>query len=169
MMKVMIDLDDTTADFLGQFSHLDSVGPDDVTDMYEPGFFLRLKPVPGALKAVRDIIRLGYDVWFLTQPLAESSDSYKEKVQWVGLHFPELIGKIIMTQDKGHIRGDYLIDDNAKKWQDKWEANGQTFIHFIYNRDDRDKTFLTRKQLWERIVNYLRAEKKKRLEQAGNE
>jgi len=124
---IHIDMDDTIADFLGSPAFKDGF---DVSKMYEIGFFLNLKPVPGALSGVRTLIRKGYDVQILSQPVAESAHSYSEKVQWIALWFPELIGKINFTQDKGLFKGDYLIDDNAPKWKDKFEANGGQFIEF---------------------------------------
>jgi 5'(3')-deoxyribonucleotidase len=132
---VYIDMDDTIADFKrdakchrGNFF---------VEKMYETGFFLNLKPVDGAQLAVRSIINMGYDVWILTQPLAENADSYTEKAQWVSMWFPELYSKIIMTQNKGLHLGHYLIDDNEAKWKNKFEASGGKFIHFEYEGDHR--------------------------------
>lgn len=152
---IYIDMDDTIADFLG--SGVFSSGFD-VCKMYEPGFFLGLQPIDGALVAVRQLIRLGYDVQILSQPVAESAHSYSEKAQWIGLHFPELIGKINLTQEKGNFKGDFLIDDNAVKWKDKFEANGGKFIHFQYNKGDR--TSLSNREVWERIVNFFTEESK---------
>lgn len=129
MKKIYVDMDDTIADFMGSEAFKDGF---DISKMYEVGFFLNLKPIPGALSGVRKLISKGYDVQILSQPVAESAHSYIEKVQWIALHFPELIGKINLTQDKGLFKGDYLIDDNAQKWQAKFEAlNGEgSFIEF---------------------------------------
>lgn len=144
--RIYVDLDDTIADFKGSEALIgkpfNNFG---VHPMYEPGFFFNLKPIKGSLSGVRALIRLGYDVHILTQPLAESAHSYSEKVQWVGLHFPDLVNKIHMTQDKGLFIGDYLIDDNAEKWKAKFEANGGTFIH-IFGAE-----FFS----WEYIVEYF--------------
>lgn len=150
MSKIIyVDLDDTIANFSGH-PVFAKTGVDEFTvnAMYEPGFFLSLRPVEGAVSGVRALMRLGYDVHILTQPLAESSHSYMEKVQWIGLHFPELINKVHMTQNKGLFRGDYLIDDNAKKWKEKFEANGGKFIEF--NIKDPNH-----KAVWAEIVEYM--------------
>ena len=108
---VYIDLDDTIADFLGAEVFKSGF---DVSLMYEPGFFLNLKPIAGAQVAVRQIMRMGYDVHILSQPVAESAHSYQEKVEWIGKYFPDLINKINLTQDKGLFKGDFLIDDIHK-------------------------------------------------------
>lgn len=111
--------------------------------MYEQGFFLDLKPVEGSLKAVRALIGSGlYDINILTQPLAYSPISYTEKVMWIGKWFPELLEKIIMTQDKTLIKGQYLIDDNLK-----WQGFEGRFVHFDPLKDS--------KRVWEDIVNEL--------------
>jgi len=137
-------MDDTIADFLGAEAFKDGF---DVAKMYEPGFFLGLKPIAGAQVGVRQLIRMGYDVQILSQPVAESAHSYSEKVQWIGMYFPELIMKINLTQDKGLFKGAYLIDDNAPKWEMKFAQHGGEFIHFQYKKDHKSE--------WESIVTYL--------------
>ena len=54
-------------------------------------------------------------------------------------YFPDLVGKIIMTQDKIHLAGPgrTLIDDNLK-WSSGWQAKGGRFIHFNEDRCPRD-------------------------------
>jgi 5'-nucleotidase len=150
-------MDDTIADFSGS-PLLPSGYPFDVHAMYEPGFFIGLKVIPGALSAVREIIRMGYEVQILSQPVDVSSHSYSEKVQWIGLHFPDLISKINFTQDKGNFVGDYLIDDNEEKWKDKFEANGGKFIVFPYTRKN-PVTLNTTEINWRRVVDFLKQEK----------
>lgn len=146
---IYIDMDDTLADFRGHPS-LEEQDPLhlDVSPMYEQGFFFSLKPVKGSLKAVRSLLNLGYDVHVLSQPVANSPHSYIEKVQWVAVWFPELLGKIHFTQDKGLFVGDYLIDDNLVKWKEKFEKNGGEFIHFDYKDGDHEKK-------WQDIVNFF--------------
>ncbi len=113
---IQIDMDDTSFDF-GNSRVFHGKEIDD-TRMYEPGFFLDLQPIPGALCAIRKLIKMGYDVQLLTQPVANSAHSYSEKVQCVGMWLPELVDKINMVQDKGLVRGDWLIDDNANNWEE---------------------------------------------------
>lgn len=145
---IYVDMDDTIADFKGTEVFKDGF---DVSFMFEPGFFRNLKPIAGAQVAIRQLIRLGYDVQILSQPVAESSHSYSEKIEWIGMYFPELISKINLTQDKGLFRGDYLIDDNKEKWKDRFEFNGGKFIFFDYEKNHRD--------MWESIVTYLELQK----------
>lgn len=107
--------------------------------MWNPSFFLNLQPIPGAKYSLRELEYRGYDVWILTQPLAGHPECYHDKALWIQQHFPQLYNKLILTQDKGMLLGEYLIDDNLGKWKEKFEKNGGTFIHFRYggyNRPD---------------------------------
>lgn len=150
---VYIDMDDTIADFTGSDAFKNGF---DVSLMYEPNFFLHLKPIDGALVGVRTIMRLGYDVQILSQPVAESPHSYSEKIMWMALWFPDLISKINLTQDKGLFKGDYLVDDNAVKWQNKFEANGGRFVHFGYNNGDPNRQ--PNKVMWQLVVQFFKEE-----------
>lgn len=147
-----LDLDDTIADFYK--SAKNNLGLVDESKMYEKDFFFNLDPVDGALSSVRKLIRMGFDIWILTQPLADCFISYTDKVKWVGLHFPELTNKIVMTQDKGLHLGHYLIDDNAEKWKEKFEKNGGKFVHFKY---DRGKNIYHRRE-WDEVVKFFENE-----------
>lgn len=148
---VYIDMDDTIADFLAFFNALGiPCNEFEVRRMYEHGFFYNLKPMEGSLSGVRALIRLGYDVHILTQPVAESAHSYSEKAAWIARHFPELVGKVHMTQNKGLFIGHYLVDDNEKKWKEKFEANGGKFVHFDCHSDHRT--------VWENIVKFFERE-----------
>lgn len=150
MKKIIyIDQDDTISNFGGYFKDR----PVNESEMFEPGFFANLEPVPGALVAVRKLIRLGYDVQILTQPVAESPHCYAEKVQWIGKWFPELISKINMVQDKGNLSAPntYLVDDNEPKWKAKFESRGGKFVHFPYSRISDD----INRFAWKRIIEFF--------------
>jgi 5'(3')-deoxyribonucleotidase len=149
-------MDDVIADFYKAAAHpIDGNVLEE--KMFDPFFFLRLDPVPGAKSGVFQLVKMGFDVWILSQPFALLPESYMEKVQWVQLHFPQLSNKIILTQDKGLNLGHYLIDDNKKKWQEKFEQNGGKFVHFPYggynlpNFGDPEGT-------WDYIVEYFKKE-----------
>lgn len=124
--------------------------------MWDKNFFLNLEPMPGAKGAIFELIKMGFDVWILSQPLAESPESYIEKVQWIQLHFPQLYKKIVLTQDKGMCIGHYLIDDNYSKWAKKFEQNGGKFIHFNYGGYNGDKDdWRDPEDAWRSIVGIM--------------
>lgn len=154
-MTVYVDLDDVCADFAGDMAFVSQSKLHDVSAMYKSGFFENLDPVYGAIRAVNAIIDLGYDVQILTQPVFDSPDSYSGKVRWVEMWLPSLINKINMTQDKGLLGRGILIDDNADKWQDKWESADGIFIHYKYGRFSP----LRNDRQWKQIVSILKIHK----------
>lgn len=147
-----IDLDDTLADFY-ELAKDDKLMVEE-SKMYSPEFFFRLAPIPGSREAIFALEKMGFDIWILTQPLADCYESYTDKAKWVGRYFPKLINKIIMTQDKGLNLGEYLVDDNKEKWAEKFESNGGKFIHFPYTRNDPDQN----KNHWSKIVEFFNNE-----------
>lgn len=128
--KVYIDMDGVIADFCAGVGG-EMRGYGEYPEMYRHGYFENLPLIEGALEYVRKIA-LKYDVYILTQPVMQSAHSYSEKVTWILKHFPELMGKIIMTQEKGLLArdGDVLIDDNGDKWAGPWKENDGYFFHF---------------------------------------
>ena len=137
-IRIFLDLDDTLMDFSGKVGHY----REHPEDMYEENFFRDLEPMPGAKDAVEALLQAGYDVHILTMPLSTKDESYTEKAISVRRHFPELVNKITMTQNKLMMKGDILIDDNKEKWG---RFDGE-FIHFNkYNKESE----------WKRIINQL--------------
>lgn len=120
MHRVLIDMDGPTVDFDGYMLER-GLSADEVKR--QPGGYLGMSPTPGAIEAIRGIIRMEYDVWLATKPPTGVAGAYAEKAQWVFDHLPELARRIIITHDKGMLgdRGDILIDDRIHK------ANCQAF------------------------------------------
>ena len=148
---VIIDMDDTIVDFMGS-KKLKYVGYEpmhiDHEAMYNKGFFYNLKPINGALDAVRELLKLEYlDIYIGSVPLASSHYCYSEKAKWIKKHIPELSNKIILTQNKILLKGDYLIDDSIK-WKNDWEAENRVFIHY-----NPRKSSITQ---WEQIVSHFK-------------
>ncbi len=156
---VYIDLDDVLADFYSAARCPDK-GHVREHMMWDHEFFLNLKPIPGSQGALFDIEKMGFDVWILSQPLAEHPQSYVDKAKWVQLYFPHLYKKLILTQNKGLLLGHYLIDDNEKKWKEKFEKNGGKFVHFHYGGYNIKDLVLhaNTKKTWRDIVDFFRKE-----------
>lgn len=128
---LFIDMDDTIAQFIGDERH-SSVSLHfehrDYPAMHKEGYFRNQKPFKEAIDAVKKIVKSNrYEVYILSVPLASSPCSYSEKVEWIMEYLPELAHRIILTQDKGLIKGDILIDDSYK-WKKTWTENGGRFI-----------------------------------------
>lgn len=130
---LFLDLDNTLFDFDAASTEKSP------SEMYAPGFFRNLKPFNGAQAFVRALFRSQqYDIYILTKPVFDSPISYTEKVEAIALHFPYLLNKIILTQDKGLVRGDILIDDSAE-WKEKFQG---FFYHFDYKNTCKEYKYL---------------------------
>jgi 5'(3')-deoxyribonucleotidase len=94
---------------------------DDVTqwdlprDMFEifhgMDFFGSLKPIPGAIEGVKQLVRWGHDVVVATN----HSDDFAiaaDKILWVQRYLPELSGNMMLGARKDILQGDIIIDDN---------------------------------------------------------
>lgn len=154
--RIYVDMDDTIADF-----HKATKCP--ITQailqarMFDPKFFYKLDPIPGAKSALFLLDRMGYDIHILTQPFIPVPESYTDKVKWIQMHFPQLVNKITMTQDKGLLLGDYLVDDNLK-WASPFAKNGGNFIHFNYGGYNLDNNPGDPQELWAKIITFFEKE-----------
>lgn len=147
---LFVDMDDTIAQFIGDerllcipITHLHQ----DYKEMHEKEFFRKQVVMPGAKKAIKTLLdSQKFEIYILSVPLATSPHSYSEKVEWISEHFPELLKRIVFTQDKSLIRGNFLVDDSIL-WQEPWENNGGDFIRFDPRKNAQSQ--------WERITDYL--------------
>ena len=112
-LKIWVDMDDTLFNFTKAVNGATQRNP---KEMYKKGFFRNLEPTDGSKEFIRCLLHqeaVGtIEVGILTKPVATSPISYKEKVESIREHFPELLNKITMTQNKSQLRGDILIDDH---------------------------------------------------------
>ncbi|NXK23208.1 NT5C protein, partial [Arenaria interpres] len=82
--------------------------------VYEsPGFFLELDPIPGALEAMQEMVRMqDTEVFICTSPLKKYEHCIVEKYKWVEKHLgPKFVERIILTRDKTVVSADLLFDD----------------------------------------------------------
>lgn len=142
---VYIDMDDVLCDFSKAFSK-NFIGPAKRYPQAEYGFFANLEPIEGGVESVKKLIDSDiYDPYILTAPSVRNPFSYTEKRVWIEKYFGlEFVNKLIISPNKGLLKGDYLIDDNiAGKSQENFEGK---LIHF------RSKEFPD----WSRVIDYLR-------------
>lgn len=142
MKIVYIDMDGVLADFekgIGRPGH-----EWDAPEMFVPGFFRRLEVLPGAKEAVGKLLTFSQlDVYIATKPTTKALGCATEKFQWIEEHFPDLLRKMFITCDKGHLNGDYLIDDDISAWGQKFKG---TFVHFDQFNSE---------EAWKKIVEYM--------------
>lgn len=125
-LKILIDMDGVVVDF-DRYCIDTDLTPDEVKRW--AGAYREMEPMPGAIDGVRALIAAGHDVWLATKPPTGQPRAYADKVAWVMDNLPELTRKIILTADKGMLRGDVLIDDQP------WKANCESFEGVVIKFD----------------------------------
>ena len=79
-----------------------------------PTIFHNLKPLPGAIEAVKELM-FYYDVYFLSTPMEAVPESFTGKKICLNKYFGNLCSKkLILTHRKDLVIGDYLIDDRTR-------------------------------------------------------
>lgn len=140
-MLILIDQDNVIADFNGGVAsewsriypdlapidfenhtsqeitdNIDEIFHDKVRTIYRSaGFFRNLKPIPGAVEAIKHLTELGHEVFICTAPISVFENCVLEKYLWVEEHLGrEWTKRLILTKDKTLIKGDILIDDKPE-------------------------------------------------------
>lgn len=126
-----------------------------------PGFFADLRPVPGAVAALRFLQRLGHEIVIVTAHCTDQSAA--EKIGWVKQHLPFLPKEnIVITKMKHIFRADAIIDDMPGNCQafKKENPNGMALtISYEYNNDPvydgRYNGYEDTELAWMYIVDHL--------------
>lgn len=89
--------------------------------------FLDADPMIGSTLAFPWLCK-HFDVYLLSTPMWDHPQSYVDKRHWVEHHLGEDAKKrLILTHNKGLMKGDYLIDDRIKHGVEDFEGE---HIHF---------------------------------------
>lgn len=149
--RVFVDMDGVMVDFELYMSE-NNLTAEEVKN--QPGAYFAMKPIEGALKAISEMTKMGYDVWVATKPPTGVSHAYGDKAAWIFDRIPELKKKIVITHDKGFLGNydDFLVDDRLHK-ASCHEFSG-TLIPFVDGKTWTDVL----KQLREHKNNILLAE-----------
>lgn len=113
---VYVDMDNVLVDFQ---SGIDALS-EEIKKEYEgrldevPGFFADLKPMPGAVEALHELVQ-HYEVYILSTAPWENPSAWSDKVKWVTKYLDDICHKrLILSHHKNLNEGDYLIDDRGK-------------------------------------------------------
>jgi len=133
-----IDMDGVLVDFKrGVEAHPEKKKYKGKEDMI-PGIFSKLKPMPGAIKAFKELFEK-FDVYILSTPPWDNPDAWVDKRNWVEKHLPEAKRRLILTHHKNLNKGDVLIDDSNSRGQDQFVGE---WIHFGKAKFPNWKTIL---------------------------
>jgi 5'(3')-deoxyribonucleotidase len=107
-----------------------------------PGLFGQMKPMPGALEAVRKLNEK-YDCYILSTAPWNNPSAWSDKVIWITRHLDDVFHKkVVITHCKHLCKGDILIDDRDKHGVTEFEGE---WIHFGHGRF----------QTWDKVLEYL--------------
>ena len=107
-----------------------------------PGLFSQMKPMPGALEAVRRLNER-YDCYILSTAPWNNPSAWSDKVTWITEYLDDVFHKkMIITHCKHMCKGNYLIDDRDKHGASEFEGE---WIHFGSERFPN----------WETVLEYL--------------
>ncbi len=108
------------------------------------GFYLGFPPIEEGLRAFREMLSLGHEVFICSAPLTSYTHCVQEKFEWVERHLGrEFIKRLIITKDKTAVRGDILIDDKPQisgHLNPEWE---HVIYDASYNQDVQEKRRVT--------------------------
>ena len=129
---------------------------DEVNNICEsnPNIFYYLEPIEDGIESVKELMK-HYDVYFLSTPMIRVLESFTDKMRWLRKHFGSLADKkLILSHNKGLLKGHYLIDDRIKNGVDKFEG---LHIHFGTEKFPNWETvldyFLNNKETQEYLSN----------------
>ena len=107
-----------------------------------PGLFGQMKPIEGALEAVRKLNEV-YDCYILSTAPWKNPSAWSDKVIWITEHLDDVFHKrMVITHCKNLCKGDYLIDDRPKHGASEFEGE---WLHF------RSERFPD----WDAVLEYL--------------
>lgn len=188
--SILCDMDSIVTDLLGDWlkaynaSYGDSLAVEGVVDwdmhkivkpecglklydiLDQPGFFERLRPLPGAVDGIEMLKSNGHDITFVT---AGKGSHTEQKYAWVKKHFGHIgLGSkdiiIANAAKKKLVRGDVLIDDcpsTCLEYKQAWPGARVLTIAYPYNEsvadvvDLRAESHADTESAWEEIVRFI--------------
>jgi len=118
-----------------------------------PGFALSMRPLPGAIEAVRQMSCGGLSVFFCTAALSNCPHNLSEKQSVIERDCPEFAGRLIVTKDKTLVRGRWLFDDRpsvAGLMTPTWE---HVVVGAPYNRHVTGRRRVRSLADWREVTN----------------
>lgn len=112
-MIIYIDMDDVLCDYTAAFNKAIKETSSIAFPQSQYGFYANLAPITGAIESVKNLIASAkFDPYILTAPSTRNPFSYTEKRVWIEKYFGlEFTEKLIISPNKGLLKGDILIDD----------------------------------------------------------
>ncbi len=141
---VFVDLDHVLADYSTGFHQYETRFPELKFPQQEPGMYMSLKPLDGAINAYKWLDD-NFDTYILSAPSSMNPHSYTEKFLWVQKYLGYgAAERMILSNYKNLCTGDFLIDDYEDgKGQEQF--SGQLILFGSAGYPD-----------WSAVIDYLR-------------
>ncbi len=111
-----------------------------------PGLFGQMKPMPGAIDAVKRLNE-HYDCYILSTAPWKNPSAWSDKVIWITKYLDDVFHKkVVITHCKNLCKGDFLIDDRGKNGASEFSGE---WIHFGSEKFPN----------WDAVLTYLLPEK----------
>lgn len=146
-----IDMDDVLCNYSKAHNMASIEQPEILFPQSQPGFFENLEPMQNAIESFHFFLKSDYfQPFILTAPSILNPLCYTEKRLWVEKHLGlEMVDRLIISNHKGLLRGDYLIDDHSDgRGQEHFKG---TLIQFGQS-DFKD---------WEAVISYFKTKYRK--------
>ncbi len=144
-----VDMDNVLVDFPSAFPHFSDEHLARYADRLDeiPGIFAKMRPLPGAVEAFRELSSL-FDTYLLSTAPWENPSAWSDKLTWVKEHLgAPAYKRLILSHHKNLNRGDFIIDDRIRNGVDRFEGE---HVHFGTERFPD----------WPTVVAYLRRQAK---------
>jgi len=139
---IYIDMDGVLCDYGAFLEKMISKGMNKFQIFKMLGVFEDLNPIQGAVNAFH-LLDQHFDVYILSTPLWSNPDSWKGKRIWVEKYLGKAAKKkLILSHNKGLMKGDYIIDDREANGVLEFEGEHIKFGEGEYIR-------------WDEVLNYL--------------
>lgn len=83
--------------------------------LFQPGFFISMLPMPGAIVALQDLCAHGHEIFILTKAFLQSPHIAAEKAEWLAMHLKNIPHRTFVMREmdsKHYINVDVIVDDD---------------------------------------------------------
>ena len=117
------------------------------------GFIRNLPPLPGALEGVEELLKKGHEVVFVSNG-TNCITSGHEKRDWLKYYFSKTwkFPPLVHTYHKYLVRGDCLVDDDPKNFENLDPSTTPLLWHYNFNADVKG---FTRIYDWSNLLDWV--------------